>query len=79
MFNWIINLFHKEKEKCDHGWVIEDTDKLPIKRTSRGFSVCPDCALKSSLQQLGSGIELSQEDADKLRKIINKEKNEKKI
>lgn len=58
-------------EHCEHGYPIPDPDKLPHKRTSSRIEVCDKCALKSSLRQLGSGIVLSPELADELRRKLN--------
>lgn len=60
MLKWLKSLFVESKKdiNCPHGWKIESNDKLPIKRRQNGFSVCPNCALDSSLKQMGSGIKI---------------------
>jgi len=56
--------------KCEHGYEIESEDKLPSKRFYRRIEVCKECAIISSLTQLGSGIELDREIVDELVKKL---------
>lgn len=60
------------KKKCEHGYPIESEGKLPCKRTYSRFEICKDCAIKSSLRQLGDGIELTDEALAYLKKMLNK-------
>lgn len=78
MISFFKSLFSKPKENtCPcHGYPVEE-GKLPVKRTSRGFNVCPNEAVKSSLQQLGSGIKLNDEQAKKLRERLEELKESK--
>lgn len=59
-----------EVKTCScHGYEIQE-GKLPVKRTANRFQVCPKAALESSLQQMGSGIKLTPELAQELRKRL---------
>lgn len=58
-------------EHCEHGYPIPDPTKLPHKLTMYRIEVCDKCAVESSLRQLGSGIKLSPEIADELRRKLN--------
>lgn len=75
------NIFLKSQYKyCPHGYPIASESKLPHIRTVQRIEVCRDCAVQSSLTQMGSGIVLDKEVlaelCDKI-KII-REKNGKK-
>lgn len=76
MINFINKFFtQQELPKCECcGFEIEE-GKLPVKRTYNRFQVCPNAAIKSSLEQMGSGIRLSPELADELRKTLEKYKD----
>ena len=72
MIKYLINLIKSPKPKvCDcHGYEIKD-GKLPVKRTSSGFNVCPNAALSSSLAQMGNGIKLNSQLAAELKKRLD--------
>jgi hypothetical protein len=59
---------NKEPEYCAHDWEILDPEKLPYKIRGSSISVCPDCAVHSSLAQMGSGIKLNEDAINHLKK-----------
>lgn len=68
---------------CPHGWKLSnEPNKLPNKIIGSTLMICPQCALNSSLTQMGSGIILDKSIADelkeKLQEISKRKNNEKK-
>lgn len=64
-------LFKKNKIKtCECcGFEIKE-GKLPSKKTYNRIEVCPNAALKSSLNQMGNGIKLDPKVAKELKKKL---------
>ena len=55
-------------KKCKHGWEIKEENKLPYKKTLNRISVCPKCALKSSLNEMS--FELDENEMKKLKEKL---------
>lgn len=58
-------------KKCKHGYTLHSENEIPHERTMHKLTVCPQCAVSSSLEQLGSGIVLTNDLAVDLKEKLH--------
>lgn len=76
MINFFYKIFKKEESLCEHGYPNGDENTIPHKRFNCRIEACKECAIDSSLKEMGSGIILTQEQADQLREKLDKIRNQ---